>query len=295
LFSPDVIFAPNARIIRNNGAPVVTMIQNMEPIAYDGINPFFEKAVNWARYREVSKSIHRSKRIIAISGFVKEHLINGFNVPLEKIGLIYLGTESLNSGNYMKPVTVSDTWAGKFLFTAGSIRPARGLEDLLNVLQHLNASEISGLAIAGEPSPRMQSYYQDLKSWVQRHGLSDKVCWTGHLNDQEMGWCYQNCYAFVMTSRVESFGMVGVEALSHGCVCIAANNPCLPEIFGESAFYYSMKDKGSLIKAIRSAADLTSVQRIEISGHAKKRALNFSWDACVEKIIGELKKAVENK
>ena len=42
-----------------------------------------------------------------------------------------------------------------------------------------------------------------------------KIRWAGKLSEAEMDWCYSNCSLFVMTSRVESFGLTGVEALSH--------------------------------------------------------------------------------
>jgi glycosyltransferase involved in cell wall biosynthesis len=293
-FAPDVILVPSARFTGIKRIPVVTMIQNMEPITYNGTNPFIEKIVNLARYREARKSVLKSNKIIAISKFVENILVNKFNIPPEKIGLVYLGTDSVNGNNYEKPRIVPDTWTGKFLFTAGSIRPARGLEDLFQVLKYINKlSDISGIVIAGEPSPRMQTHQRHLKSWSQKHGLSDKICWAGHLSYKEMGWCYQNCSAFVMTSQVEACPNTALEALSHGCICISNNTPPMPEIFSKAAVYYNPQDPESLFEAVSSVLCLDNDKRRELSEKAKNRATEFSWDKCVEKTVEELKKAVK--
>ncbi len=55
-----------------------------------------------------------------------------------------------------------------------------------------------------------------------------------------------------MTSRVESFGMIVGEAMSHGRIYISADNPCLPEWFGDAAVYYLPKDEQSLAEAIKT-------------------------------------------
>ena len=68
----------------------------------------------------------------------------------------------------------------------------------------------------------------------------------GNLSEKEMSWCYKNCKMFVMTSRVESFGIIAGEAMAHGYICISVDNPCLPEIFRVAAVYY-LPRKGKLL------------------------------------------------
>ena len=95
-----------------------------------------------------------------------------------------------------------------------------------------------------------------------------------------------------MTSRVESFGMIGGEAMSHGCICISADNPCLPELFGDAAVYYPPIDGQSLAEAIQTVLTWDDNQRKTMSEKAKKRAAKFSWDVCAEKTVAALAKAV---
>ena len=131
---------------------------------------------------------------------------------------------------------------GEFLFTAGSIRPARGLEDILYALNSLALEKVNlNLAIAGNTASNMLSYRSSLEKYILNNGLGKKVIWAEELNKSEMNWCYKNCKAFIMASRVEACPNTALEAMAHGCSCISSYNPPLPEIFADAAIYYVPK------------------------------------------------------
>ena len=296
-FSPDVIFVPVERNFRFKSVPIVNMIQNMEPFVVnsDG-NPIGERFRQWIQYVDGRRAIRNSDEVIAISKFVSDFLITHWNVPNEKIGLVYHGIDVKENEDGCKPNIIPEGWQDKFILTAGSIRPARGLEDLLLAMKHIvsHGPNTVRLVIAGEAGPRMIGYQKKLKEWVKSHNLSSNVCWAGYLNEKEMSWCYQNGRIFVMTSRVESFGMIGGESMSHGCICISADNPCLPELFGDVAIFYPPKDEKILAEAIQTVLTWDDNQREIMSEKAKKRAAEFSWDVCAEKTVAVLAKTVGN-
>jgi glycosyltransferase involved in cell wall biosynthesis len=296
-FSPDVVFVPAERHFWFNKVPIVRIIQNMEPFVtnIDG-NPFKERVRQWIQAVDAKRAIKKSNRIIAVSEFVRDFLVQKWKIQPEQISVVYYGI-NLPENKGQRPALIPNDWEGQFLFTAGSIRPARGLEDVLNAVRHLfdKSSNMPGLVIAGETTSAMMKYKKKLKDWIKTYNLSSKVCWTGNLNENEMAWCYQNCRAFVITSRVESFGMIAGEAMSHGCICISADNPCLPEIFGDAAVYYPAKNGKALASAIQTVLNWDDNQRKTMSEKAKKHAGKFSWDICVEKTVAELANAVEDR
>jgi glycosyltransferase involved in cell wall biosynthesis len=294
-FSPDVIFVPLERYFRFNNIPVVNMLQNMEPLVtnIDG-NPFKERVRQWFQAVDAKRAIKRSDRVIATSEFVRDFIEQYWKIQPERISIAYHGID-LPKNKGQRPALIPKDWEGQFLFTAGSIRPARGLEDVLNALNHLFDKSLNtpGLVIAGETTSVMMKYKKKLEDWIKTHNLSSRVCWAGSLNENEMAWCYQNCRAFVMTSRAESFGFIAAEAMSHGCICISADNPCLPEIFGDAAIFYPPKDGKALADVIQAVLIWNNSQRKVMSERAKKRAAEFSWDVCAEKTVAVLAKAVE--
>jgi len=295
-FAPDIVFIPTARFWRINGIPTINMIQNMEPFVPIPNNPYGEKFINWARYKIAYNSALRANRVIAISKFVREFMINKWGIEPEKIGLVYHGIKIFDHGIFNKPPALPDIWKGKFVFTTGSIRPARGLEDILYAMKYLkNLPQISGLVIAGGVSPRMQNYWKKLQKWIEMNNLSSKVCWVGILSKEEMAWCYKNCLLFIMASRVEACPNIALEAMSHGCICISTTAPPMTEIFNHAAIYYQPKDSKSLADLIRTVLNWDFQQYKQISEKAKKRVVKFSWDVCAEKTVAELVKATSRK
>ena len=296
-FRPDVVFIPTSRFWQSDGIPTVTMLRNMEPLIcpYEG-NPFVEKAKNWFRAQQSRTAATDSTRVIAVSGFVKEFLIEKWRIPPERIGLVYEGARALyDSNTCAKPALIPEGWKGKFLFTAGSVRPARGLEDIIYSVRLLARKDgLEGLVIADHTEDRMLKYHRKLKALVESIRSDIPILWVGGLSSKEMAWCYKNCAIFIMTSRVESFGIIAVEAMSRGCICIAADNPCLPEIFGDAAVFYAPGDYRMLADKIRSILAWSKKEKGEMTGHALARGKCFNWDVCAEQIVSELKKATED-
>lgn len=291
IFSPDVIYLPVERYFKFKDVPVVNMVRNMEPYS-----PSIERKTvvdmikHWAQSFNGKKAAKNADRVIAVSKFVYDFLDSKWKIPKNKIGLVYHGINVMDSTDNKRPDIISDSWDNGFIFTAGSIRPARGLEDLFLAMKYLTLQGENSvrLVIAGECSLRMTSYQKKLEDWVKDNNLSDRICWSGSLDEKEMSWCYQNCRLFVMTSRVESFGQIAGEAMAHGCISVSADNPCLPEIFGDTAIYYKAGNSTELGATIKDVLNMDSGQCEELTKRAIERSNKYSWDTCVSKTVEEL-------
>jgi glycosyltransferase involved in cell wall biosynthesis len=297
IFSPDIMFIPVERYFKFDKVPIVNMIQNMEPFAESIYgNSFTDKCRFYFQRLVAKRAMKKSDRVIAISRYVREFLSNTWGISEGKIGLVYHGIGLPHLKEYIRPKNIPKDWEGNFLFTAGSIRPARGLEDILGAMKYLILEKVNikGVVISGKTESRMVPYRKKLEEWIKINNLSSKIYWTGKLSEREMSWCYRNCKMFVMTSRVESFGMIAGEAMAYGCVCVSSDSPCLPEIFGEAAVFYLHNKVELLAETIKSVSEWDNYQRDEISKKARERAIEFSWDVTVERLLAEFKKAIES-
>lgn len=294
-FSPDIIFVPTERFIKYRNIPTISMLQNMEPFSKrDKLNSTYLNIKQEILKRIGISSLKKSDGIIAISEYVDSYLKNTLKIPSNKIRIIKYGIDKI-SENEEKPEGLPDNFGKQFIFTAGSIRPARGLIDLINALVILNLKGIKiPLIIAGDTIKEVQYYKKYLTEVIKQGGLEDFVFWMGKLNQKNMNWLYKNCKIFVMTSRVESFGMIAGEAMAHGCVSVSANNPCLPEIFGNSALFYQPGNSDEL------ADRITHIMKMDINIHefhskeAISRAGEFAWESCTSKTISFMKQIIEN-
>ena len=293
-FSPDILFIPVERYLNFKDVPVVNLIQNMEPFVSNGdFNPLPERLRQLLKYLYGKRAIKKSDGIIALSKFVVGMLkIRSKN----KIKLIYHGIDQNKFRQNHKPSNISDTWVGKFVFTAGSIRCARGLEDILSAINYIKTQKNHNvkLVIAGKVDLGMQNYKKKLVQYIVKNNLSSEIHWVGNINEQEMNWCYKNCSMFVMTSRVESFGMIAGEAMANGCLCISSSSPCLPEIFNNSALFYEKNNFTDLGDKILKVLNLNQTTKEEMSLQAVNQSKQFSWDICADRTVDFLKHIISS-
>ena len=89
---------------------------------------------------------------------VREYLINSCGIKPNNIGLVYHGVDNLITQNQHKPFNFPSI--SEFIFTVGSIRPARGLDDVFNALSNLskNGHDTPHVVIAGETTKGTAAY-----------------------------------------------------------------------------------------------------------------------------------------
>jgi glycosyltransferase involved in cell wall biosynthesis len=167
--APDVIFFPTARLVRAGAIPTVVMVRNMEPLTVPfGGNTWREGLRNLARARAARAACRRASRVVAVSQFVKSFLMQRWRIDEERVGVVYHGIDPVESG---PPASRPDALSGDapFLFTAGSVRPARGLEDVIGALPRvLQRYPHQSLVIAGGADD--ESYATHMNAWPRRLG-----------------------------------------------------------------------------------------------------------------------------
>ena len=105
----------------------------------------------------------------------------------------------------------------KRLISVGRLSPEKGYMDLLKVYSVLaNKHPDWVLDIIGDGSEK-----ERLEKFINNHNLNDKVSLHGFQNKEYIDKLMHKSSIYVMTSYTESFGIVLLEAMSHGLPCIA--------------------------------------------------------------------------
>lgn len=288
-FKPDVIFIPTARIIKTP-FPTVLMVRNMEPlVAPFAGNSFRDGLKNIGRRLVARDACRRADRVIAVSPFVRDFLVRHWHLPDSKIGVVPHGAGTpLASKSRTRP-RVLGRLDKPMIFTAGSIRPARGLEDVLGALPRLAEMGLDViLVVAGKVSGDASGYRNALDKLIESRSLSGSVVWAGELSASEMAWCFAECATFVMTSRVEACPNTALEALAYGAPCVATSLRPMPETFGVAALYYEPGDSLGLADRLSRLLTLSKSERSEVVTNARRRAAGFTWQATADATIRQL-------
>lgn len=288
---PDVLFVPTARLPRGLGVPAVVMVRNMEPLVTPfGGNPLGEGLRNLARRWAAKRACRSASRVIAVSRFVRDFLVGRWGIPEGKVGLVYHGVEP--RVDEIEPRALKERLARPFFFTAGSVRPARGLEDLVGALGRLAPADRAwDLVIAGGVDPGQEGYRDRLEAAADAAGVKDRLVWAGRLSAGEMSWALGRCRGFVMTSRTEACPNTALEAMAAGVAVVSTDAAPMPEFFKDVAIYYRARDAASLAGALRAADGLDAGRREAVAAAARARAAEFTWEACAERTVEELGRA----
>ncbi|MGL4412073.1 MAG: glycosyltransferase family 4 protein [Bacteroidales bacterium] len=184
------------------------------------------KKIEWYK-RIVQNNINHSHHIVAISEFVKQDIMNYYNIKESDISVVYNGSTPYD-GELIKPQIVDSS--KQFLFTVGTILPKKNF----HVLPALLVGNDYYLVISGNESPYISRIEEEARKW----GVEDRVIITGPISEPEKNWLYKNCEAFLFPSIAEGFGLPVVEAMRYGKPIFLSKHTSLPEIGGEDAFYF---------------------------------------------------------
>lgn len=117
---PDVIFFPTGRRLNVDAIPTVVMVRNMEPLAAP-LSPGVpaESVRNLARAAATWNACRRATRVIAVSRYVSDFLVERFRIRADKIGVVYHGVDGPPRFDAVSPPKGVPGDIGDFLFTAG--------------------------------------------------------------------------------------------------------------------------------------------------------------------------------
>jgi glycosyltransferase involved in cell wall biosynthesis len=294
---PDVVFIPTANWLHCGPIPVVVMVRNMEPllVPFEG-NSLGDGLKNLARTYVARRASQRSCRVIAVSQYVRDFITQRWRLAPDRVGVVPHGIEPpVARAEASRPSSLADMALGKLIFTAGSIRPARGLEDIIDAVAWLHRSDPSvTLVIGGEPKPDTRFYHDRMRRLAAHRGIAHRVIWAGQLNAREMAWCFYNSAAFVMTSRAEACPNIVLEALSHGCLSVSTDHPPMPEFFGDTAYYYQARNARSLAEQLMTALDAPGADQQAKRLAAIRRARQFDWRTTAERTLEQLRLATKS-
>jgi len=291
--SPNVVFFPTGRWIDCGPIPTVVMVRNMEPLlAPFGGNPIPECLKNIFRSRSARKACRKATRVIAVSEFVQEFLETKWKIPRPKMGVVYHGIEAPIPEEQACWKEAPEGLEGqKFLFTAGSIRPARGLEDLIRASAiAFSPTNPCRIVVGGESDPGLESHLRRLKGLAETLGVASRFAWVGKLTMVQMAWCFYKAVGFVMTSRAEACPNLALEAMNYGCRVISTRQPPMPEFFGENARYYPPFAAEELAVLLREVTE-GPPPMTELRLKAQQRAREFTWELTAHNTTEQLRKA----
>ena len=168
----------------------------------------------------------------------------------------------------------------KRLVSVGRLSPEKGYLDLLKIFNTLVKSKPDWhLDIIGDGVER-----DKLKKYIEKNELNEKVTLHGFQGKEYIDKILHDSSIYLMTSYTESFGIVLIEAMSHGIPCIAFDSAeGAREIInsGENGYLIKNRNQEAMIMKIKDLIN-NEEERIRIGKQARKSVKKYTSD-----IVGE--------
>jgi glycosyltransferase involved in cell wall biosynthesis len=249
------------------------------------------------------QAMHHAARIFAVSNFTKRDVARYFNVPSEKIEVVYNALDETflrghSTAAEQAMVRGRYQMESPFLLYTGRISPHKNVARIIEAFSALKGE----LAKEGEyPDLKLivigdeVSKNPDIRRAVIRSGMQHEVRFLGYVSIEVLRIFFDMAKVFVFPSLYEGFGLPPLEAMAHGTPVVASNTSALPEVVGNAAVLVNPENIFEISRAMqRVLTDQALRERLKAAG--LEQVKHFSWQTSVRRMIeiyGEV--VAENK
>jgi glycosyltransferase involved in cell wall biosynthesis len=222
----------------------------------------------------------KAAHIIAVSEQTKKDIIDIFNIPENKISVIYHST-SLKKGkelnlpdNYILYVGQRQGYKN-FLFFVYAIAPIlRKRQDLFVVC--------TGCPFTEKETKILE--FLDIKDRF--------IC--VFVSDDELFSVYNKAAFFVFPSYYEGFGIPVLEAFESSCPVILSDLACFREIADDSAIFFPPKNMKKLRESIETLIDDGNLRK-QLIAKGRERKQIFSWELSAKQTVEVYERILNEK
>jgi glycosyltransferase involved in cell wall biosynthesis len=225
----------------------------------------------------IKLSCRWAKKIITVSQNTKKDLINLYNIPSEKIEIIYEGVSGKksaeNDGKYRhyKP----------YLLFIGRLGKRKNIEGIISAFEILKEKyDIPHkLILVGKPG----FGYEDIKSKIENSSYINEIIKTDFVSNDEKWELIRNAEVFLFPTFYEGFGLPILEAQLMGIPVVTSNVSSMPEVGGDSVAYSTPEEPISIADSTYKILNDENF-RNDIIKKGNENVKKFSWRKCVEEI-----------
>ncbi|EMT39197.1 glycogen synthase (ADP-glucose) [Thermoanaerobacter thermohydrosulfuricus] len=269
--------------------PLVVTVHSLEPL-----RPWKEeqlgngyKLSSWME----RTGIEAADRVIAVSQGSKEDILKYYNIPEEKVEVIYNGID-LNQYQKTDRNIARQKYGieGKYILFVGRISRQKGITHLIDAVKYL-PKDIKVVLCAS--SPDTQEVLEEVEQKVK---LYDNIIWINKMVEkEEIIELYSNAEVFACPSVYEPFGIINLEAMACKTPVVASATGGIKEVVvhEETGFLVEPGNPEELAKYINILLNNKDLA-IKFGENGRKRVEEmFSWESIAKKTYEMYKDVIE--
>ena len=259
------------------------------PLTHTGspaITGHFHMAHQTAAYRQADA-------VIALS-YPEQALLAEWGVDQDKLHCLPMGVEPVDTAaarHCWKSVRQRYTLPERFILFLGAATYDKGAFTLVESLMGLVRQEKNVHIVYAGPQQHLLTVFMDTQPADVRAMLEDRVHLLDVVDEETKQALLAGCTVLALPSRVDSFGIVLLEAWQHGKPVIAADvgGPATLVTHEKTGLLVPFDDSAALVIAIQRIFDSPDLAaRMGAAGHQMVTD-QYTWDKCYDTLTSILR------
>ncbi len=273
------VLMPNLNIIAlRNTTKLALVVHDLSPIMMPEM--YSLKSQLWHKLINIPALCKRADKIIAVSEFTKQALVQQLQINPEKITVALLGVDHDRYHEHLeehKLRYVRNVYGlpGQFICFIATLEPRKNLERLIAAFEQLDYE--GNLVIIGKLGWR----YARVLDKIRSSNKAKQIIYLGYVPEHDKPYIIKLSEVFAWPSLYEGFGLPVLEAMAVGTPVLTSNVTALPEVVGDSAMMvnpYQVPDIRNGLQQLLTQQNLRELY----SKKGLERAKQFSWDQTAE-------------
>lgn len=233
-----------------------------------------------------SATLHKAKKIIAVSESTKQGITEHFNVKTEKIKVIYNGVDErfgiIQNHGIINEAKLKYGIDKPFMFFVSVWRSHKNIEGLVKAFNIAKKKHKipHQLVIGG----REDLHSTDIRKEINASPFKNDIITPGYIDHEDLPALYNAADLFVIPSFIEGFGLTAIEAQKCGCAVASSNTSSLPEILNDSALFFDPNNCEEMAERIYKILNDSELKKSLIE-KGLENSKRFSWQSCAKETL----------
>jgi glycosyltransferase involved in cell wall biosynthesis len=226
--------------------------------------------------------VRASERLVAVSEATKQDLIATYQLPAEKIQVVYNAADA-----HFRPQPAEGQQATRERFAAGkpyflfvgALQPRKNLVNLLKAFDEFKqqTGAPTKLLVVGRTAWKAGPMFDVYQQMQHRHD----VHLTGRVTDTELVQLYAAALATVYVPYFEGFGIPIIEAQACASPVLTSDRSSMPEVAGGAALLVDPYSSAAIAAALGRLWQEPELRQ-ELVSKGELNVQRFSWDKSAE-------------